>query len=287
MIETHPRGRSRTTASQHCRRIIAIVDEFDLVCFRLDKRPSDAVLAGLRTECVRCYVLPLRHPYLFRWKWTVAVVRPSHAWLHKFCDLLSPDVTAELYYAEVARDFITATRAQAFALHLRILGSMSRRRFTSDPVRYKTSTYYGPRRDTVALYHSRGHKGTGPFNGYPCMHIEIRIAGKEKLSAFGLARPHDLIDYNFEQAWDRACTFYSPPEDLRRLGSLLGDGRRSVGDHARRKRARSFLNAGKNGDNLFLLHSAVRRLDPGRIPRAAFSKWIRANVKISANPLLI
>ncbi|MES2979774.1 MAG: hypothetical protein V4731_15225 [Pseudomonadota bacterium] len=266
--------------------IVAKVDEFDLVCFRLDKLLADAVLADLQRDCSKFYVLPYRQPFMFRWNWMVAVVRPSRDWLLRFCELLPSDVTAELCYAEVSRDFITWTKVQASALHSAVLSSLVRRRFAGTPTRYETTSYYGPRRDTIAMYHNRPHKGTDQFLGYPCLHAEIRIAGKARLNGFGLARPRDLVDYDFGKAWERACTFYTVPDDLRELGSDLGDGRKAVGDHALRKRARRFIQAGMDGD-LFIAHRAIRSQGAGRIARTDFDEWIRANMKVSPNPLLI
>jgi hypothetical protein len=259
------------------RRILVVDDGFDLVRFRLDGSPPDELLGSLVEECASWRSGPLRQPHQFRFPYFVEVVRPSRRWTEIFARELSTDVVSELYEVEVARDLITPDRQTARRLHRLFAGAAVLRGLRGQATPDNETTYHGHRGRPVVLaaYADKPHKGVGEHGGCPCFHVELRIKGKPMLKKLGLARPGDLVDFDFDSAWDRLLRAYTVPGELRALGAALGDGRRRVGDHALRKRARAFRNAGEK-EGWFFMHNAVMKIAPSRAAPLLFSEWIRS-----------
>lgn len=203
------------------------------------------------------------------------VVRPSPRWIEGFAQGLSTDITAELYEVEIARDLITADRQTARRLHRLFAGAFILKGLHEEATPERGTTYYGRRGRSVVLaaYSDEPHKGVGESGGCPCFHAELRIKGKPMLKRLGLARPGDLVGFDFDSVWDHLLYAHIVPADLRALGAVLGDGRRRVSDHALRKRARNFRAAGEK-QGWFFLHNAVTKMGRPRMEPLTFSEWI-------------
>lgn len=260
-------------------RVVDVVDGFDLVDFRLDHPAPPELLRLLEDHCVHQGQQPLFQPYQHRLRCRLRVIRPTARWLETFHRELPKHIAAECYYAELCRDFITSTRHDARALHIRLAAALALTRAGAKVKNDRGTSYYSRRGSQVlTAYHGKGHKGLGEHQGCPCLHVELRLQGKSALVRYGIARAGDLIAIDFDRCWDALAAFRPLPLDLRHIGAALGDGRRRVGDPALRKRAHQFLKAGKvsaepDGSRWFYMHEAIRVGGKNRLPVQKFSEW--------------
>src|SRR4051794_329717 len=88
----------------------------DAAVFLLDSAEAVLQTDDLRVGCREFKFRPYWNQYHRSWKMVARVSQPTAEWFRTFLALVAPHCRVQCYYAEVARDIITASTEQSRAL---------------------------------------------------------------------------------------------------------------------------------------------------------------------------
>ncbi|MDB5871808.1 MAG: hypothetical protein JWQ07_1250 [Ramlibacter sp.] len=252
------------------------VNFFDVARFNSDTLTPMRGAGRLLALCRNMVVQPVRIPYHPRWKCAITVFQPRAEWFQGCLECLHPFVSVEAAGAEVARDYVCASPAQAVRVermllrHAWVLHSQQR-------VERIGSTSYWTRahKSGLVVYADHMHKHSVPGLPQPCCHTEIRLRGVRDLRAAGLWKLGDFIQFDWDAFWRDRIRFYALPHEKGALGRLA-DSRstntRTAATYRNWVDEASLPGVGFVLQNFALAHGAVK----GRLVELSADRWLDA-----------
>lgn len=259
-----------------------------------------ALVDRLEKHCTSVVARVEQMPFQARWKSKLDVFQPTARGLGILNKSLGNNITAQLYYVEIACDAPANSEKQALEWRKKFLES-ARMRSQGQPVVCDKSitTYYYGRRTTekgtrrpnvLAVYADKPSKinNAKPDEGMPpCLHIEWRATGVNTLARYGIVSLTDLIQFGHEQFWGKHVRMHllpKPTELGRLLAKVCGDDPNVSGSALRKRAARWKEKYTIDGN--FIMHNACmpNALDDDKknlvrhLKSVTFSEWLKETI---------
>jgi hypothetical protein len=256
---------------------VKTIDRFDVVRLNSERGLTSSEGESLN-ELSRGTTSNLQSmPFHPQWKYSIEAQQPQQTWFEQFCRIAGSDMTVELAYVEIARDFLVRARLEAERMHAYFLSSVVRPYERKLVVDHKGTSYYGERQSptgTLSVYSDRPFKLAGRSES-PCLHVEMRLGNLPVLLAHGLVTVQDLIDFDYDAFWAKKLHCVDLPSKTA-MGRLLGSpGDAAVQDQAYRKRVkRLYEDSAFQFPRGFVLHNAALSYPRiRRLPSITFEDW--------------
>jgi hypothetical protein len=266
---------------------MAAIDSLDRARFRLNSLISQSALDELGFLCRHISLAESPVPYQARWTYDLDVLQPHQpTFFLALDDALPAGTSCELYYVEVARDYVTRFQIEARRMARHYLGHATLR-YSRGEVQAVGAGYYYNSRDSptsLVIYGDRTTKQFTPQFGLPAFHAELRIHGVEALAREGLRGPLDLAKINFMNIWNRHLSFWSLPSQTA-LGRALGC-RSSREDSLQRAARNAIAQDGKCDNGTFALQKLVAKRPAIKnvVTPLSFREWERAARESALTP---
>lgn len=194
----------------------------------------------------------------------------------------------QVHYVEVARDIIFTTKKQArraerlfWALVYLHYGRPSDLRIFDKKGRRLKGVYLYARKKgpkNLVTYATRKSKPSHPYQGLPCLHIEIRLNESASVQDSGLVTCADFEAFDFEQFWADTLRFIRPPRTKESLGKKLKRSRSKAGPHGLRKRVDMLVKDDAYRINLrFSMHQSLCKIKglKSKLKTTTFGDWMK------------
>lgn len=239
---------------------------FDRLTFWVDHPAPDIPVSRVQRYCgdvtiTNCYSLPF-HPV---WQTEVKILQPSREALIELQRALESRHRIRMGYAELAFDWLVASREAAYVLYRFIVKHM-RVPYLRHAVTFEEETaYFAPRAAhdlsknvrNVVLYADRPSKlWAARQDRSPCCHLEHRFQGVDTLAQRGLLSLEDCIRFDHRAYWTEHLRLFRLPSKVK-LGRWLNPDSIDVSGTALAKRADRFLDRYSHGD-IFVLQDCWR-----------------------------
>ncbi|MFJ2995682.1 hypothetical protein [Pandoraea sp. NPDC087047] len=248
-------------------KIIGCILAFDRVAFSVDDLELPPGLASEVAEhCESIRVIQVQNPYHRTWGMKVELHQPTPVALSILNKKLGPRNITRVSSVEVAIDWLTANKKDAFTVgayvleHLRIPHARHRARFVK-------ATFYSDRRATrpksrtnkvAVLYPDKPSKLLARKSAKRCCHLEFRYQNRGACASIGLNTIGDCASFDHEAFWRHALALYTF-RHMHELGAVVGS-KQHISDAALRKQAKQFLaqhSAPQFYSDTFVLHDCL------------------------------
>ncbi|RYE41146.1 MAG: hypothetical protein EOP24_38130 [Hyphomicrobiales bacterium] len=242
------------------------VDSLDRIRFRLDGPIPKSSLERLAVFCREVVLTPTVIEFQPRWTYDLDVLQPHPA---VFClaleDALPAGTSFELYYLEIARDYLTQYQIEAYRMARHFVGHASLRYSRGDVEKIGTRYYYNPVGAPLRLvvYGDRPTKQFSTTFGRPACHTELRLEGAETLARQGIRGARDLAQLPYNRIWKRNLSLWTLPSQTT-IGTAVGC-RSSRKDSLQRAAREALADKSTYAEDTFVLqkfftqHPALKR----------------------------
>lgn len=200
------------------------IDSFDRVRLLLDHPINDKALESLKLLCRHLTLTDANIPYQPRWAHDLDILQPhARTFFLALHDALPAAASCQLYYVELARDYLTRFQIEARRMAHQFIGHATLRYSRGHVEAVKNGYYYNRRESSVSLavYGDRPTKQFVPALGHPALHTELRFKSSEALARQGVRGPLDLAELDFDACWTQHLNFWSLPSQTE-IGRAIG-----------------------------------------------------------------
>ncbi len=265
------------------------LDRFDKVEIYVDSEPGKKLFKRVQDSCgggATCQ--PVYIEFQLLWRHELTLLQPTSETWPLLQVALGSGINAQVHYVEVARDIIFATKKQArraerlfWALvYLHYGRSSDSGSFDKKGRRLKAVYLYarnkGPK--NLVTYATRKSKPSHPYQGLPCLHIEIRLNESASVQDSGLVTCADFEAFNFEAFWADTLRFVRLPKTKESVGKKLKRLRSKAGSHGLRKRVDMMVKDDAYRINLrFSMHQSLCKIKglKSKLKTMAFNDWMK------------